>query len=64
MNFKLSCIEWNSVHVKFNLFDPSGANCGQVCIRTEDVEKFIGKRNWVGTVAWNGLYPIEWEPVR
>ena len=57
MNFKLSCTSWNDAHVKFNLFDPAGASCGQICIRTEDVEKFIHSRNWAGTIQWNGLYP-------
>jgi hypothetical protein len=60
MNFKLSCISWDEVHVKFNLFDPAGANCGQICIRTADVEAFIGRRNWQGMIQWNGLIPERW----
>lgn len=54
--FKLSCSEWNVKHVKFNLFDPHGANCGKIVILTEDVLQFA-KYSWNGNIAWNGRFP-------
>jgi len=54
--FKLSCVEWNGRHVKFNVFDPYGANCGQLTLLATDIVVFI-QQVWKGSVFWNGLMP-------
>jgi ribosomal protein L37E len=59
VNFRFSCISWDDAHVKFNLFDFLGANCGQICIRTFDVDVFFGRQGWQGIIEWNGLRPVD-----
>jgi len=64
MKFKLSCLETNSRHTKFNVFDRRGANCGTIVILTDDVVEFVSK-NWNGDVWWNGHLPrgLEVRPI-
>ena len=54
--FELVCLESNHKHTRFALFDPIGANCGQLAIRTEDLIPFA-VQNWNGTVDYRGLIP-------
>jgi len=54
--YNLSCIEWNGKHVKFNVFDTTGANCGLLTVDALDVIHFVSK-SWSGDIAWNGLIP-------
>jgi hypothetical protein len=53
MNYKLRCTEFNDVHVKFTLFDRTGANCGQVTVSRSDVYYFLDRGAWQGDVDWN-----------
>lgn len=55
--YKLSCREWNPYHVKFNVFDPTGANCGELTVLASDVENFV-QHSWRGNIFWNGLMPV------
>jgi hypothetical protein len=54
--YKLYCVESNVMHVRFNLFDPKGANCGSLCVLTEDVENFL-MNSWKGSINWDGKIP-------
>jgi len=56
--YKINCTEWNSRHVKFNVFDPAGANCGRLTIATGDTRNFV-KYSWNGYVSWEGKFPEE-----
>ena len=47
--YRLDCIERNEGHIKFNLLDPQGGNCGVITIRTEDLHTFTAL-NWKGKV--------------
>ena len=58
--FKLSCREWNRSHVHFTVFDPVGANCGNITVRTEDALMFVS-HSWDGIVEWNGRAPRGYE---
>lgn len=59
-SFKISCIESNPKHTKFNIFDSHGANCGTITILTSEVEDFVDSRfNWAGSIDWNGKIPKE-----
>lgn len=52
--FKLVClISSNSEHTMFNVFDWTGAYCGQLVIRTKDVVEFL-QQSWKGNVDWRG----------
>ena len=55
--FTMRCEQWNTQHVKFSLFDPSGANCGWIVIRTDDIADFIARDNWNGGIDWNDNLP-------
>jgi len=55
-HYKLNCTSWNGQHVRFTVFDPKGANCGEICVLTGDVFNFI-RSSWRGDVFWNGLMP-------
>jgi hypothetical protein len=62
MKYKLTCTSWNTAHVKFNLFDPTGANCGNLCIHALDVVNFL-QNSWRGDILWNGNMPeFLWDP--
>jgi len=39
--YKIDCLEWNPQHVRFNVFDPFGANCGVLTILAKDVKNFV-----------------------
>lgn len=52
MNYRLSCTDFNDAHVKFALFDRTGANCGHVTVLRADVYRFLGEA-WLGNVDWN-----------
>jgi hypothetical protein len=54
--FTLTCLESNTRHTKFNVFDPTGANCGTLTILTDDVVGFI-QRSWKGNINWDGKMP-------
>lgn len=54
--FKLDCVDWNETHVKFNVFDPRGANCGLLTISRADVINFV-KYSWKGNIFWHGKMP-------
>jgi hypothetical protein len=54
--YKIDCIEWNPRHVKFNVFDPTGANCGVLTILADDVLNFV-KNSWNGNIFWHGKMP-------
>jgi len=54
--YKLDCMEWNPRHVKFNVFDPTGANCGILTILTDDALNFV-KYSWNGDISWHGKGP-------
>jgi len=54
--YKLNCIEWNLRHVKFNVFDPIGANCGVLTISADDIINFV-KYSWNGDIFWHGKMP-------
>lgn len=54
--FKLDCFESNGFHTRFKVFDPRGANCGELCILTQDAASFVAD-NWNGLVFWNGHEP-------
>ena len=54
--FRLSCINTNLVHTKFNLFDFTNVSCGLITIRTKDVPEFID-HNWTGDIQWNSIIP-------
>ena len=56
MRYKLDCISWNSEHVKFNLFDRQGANCGVITVATRDVFYFL-QAAWKGEIVWNDRMP-------
>jgi len=59
-SFLIRCENWNREHTKFSLFDPAGANCGFITIRTQDLSAFIDTKNWNGRIDWNGkLSPEE-----
>lgn len=58
--FSLDCVDWNSQHVKFRVFDRRGANCGEITILTEDVVEFV-RDTWCGNVQWNGKLPDNME---
>lgn len=58
MKYKLTCFEWNFGHVKFNLFDPTGANCGQITVCALDMINFL-QNSWKGNIDWDGKMP-EW----
>jgi hypothetical protein len=51
--FKLRCDSSNPQHMRFTLFDHTGANCGSITIRTEDAVAFHSKYNWNGDIDWN-----------
>jgi hypothetical protein len=51
--YTLDCKAWNLSHVRFNVFDGRGANCGTVTIDADDVRNFVAL-NWNGNVKWNG----------
>lgn len=55
MKFKITCVETNSQHTHFNVFDPHGANCGLLTFLTKDAEAFI-KYSWNGDVDWDGKW--------
>jgi len=55
--YKLSCMDWNSRHVRFALYDPFGANCGEISVLSGDVQNFISN-SWSGDVLWNGKSPV------
>jgi hypothetical protein len=64
MKYKLTCTSWNTAHVKFNLFDPTGANCGQICIHALDLINFL-QNSWKGEIFWNGNMPEWlWDPAK
>ena len=54
--YRLDCLEWNPRHVKFNVFDPFGVNCGTLAVLAEDVLNFA-KYSWRGDIFWNGRMP-------
>lgn len=54
--YKLDCLEWNNRHVRFNVFDPSGANCGTLHVLAHDAINFV-KHSWKGDIFWNGKMP-------
>jgi hypothetical protein len=54
--YKIHCIEWNPRHVKFDVYDPPGANCGTLTILTDDVLNFI-TNSWNGDIFWHGKMP-------
>lgn len=54
--YRLDCLDWNPEHVKFNVFDGVGANCGTLTIRTADVVNFL-RDNWRGNLFWHGRMP-------
>ncbi len=54
--YKLDCTEWNPQHVKFRVFDPTGANCGFLTVATDDVINFV-KYSWRGNLFWHGHMP-------
>lgn len=56
--YKLDCIEWNDRHVRLNVFDPTGANCGTLTLPSADVLGFV-LNSWKGDIFWNGLMPDE-----
>ncbi len=58
--FTLSCLSTNPTHTKFQIYDPHGANCGEITVLSEDAEKFVAF-NWSGTVLWNGKQPVKKE---
>lgn len=56
MNYTLDCIDWNDQHVKFRVFDHTGANCGFLTILTRNVRNFVG-RCWNSDIRWNDKAP-------
>ena len=54
--FKLTCTFSNPGHTRFTLFDYEGANCGQLTLRTKDVDYFLDA--WLGDIDWNGHHYI------
>lgn len=58
MKYKLTCTDWNAGHVRFNLFDPTGANCGKLCVSALDMVNFL-QNSWKGNIDWDGKMP-EW----
>jgi hypothetical protein len=58
--YKLNCLEWNPTHIKFVLFDTSGAKCGVITIYADDVKNFI-KYSWNGDIYWNGKVPKDFQ---
>ena len=54
--YKIDCLEWNPQHVRFNVFDPFGANCGVLTILAKDVKNFV-THSWKGDIFWNGKMP-------
>jgi hypothetical protein len=54
--YELNCLEWDATHVKFNVFDPQGANCGTLTILVSDVVNFV-KHSWNGDISWNNKMP-------
>lgn len=63
--FKLSCVSVNEHHTVFNIFDPAGANCGQITVNTTDVIALV-RDTWRGNIDWNNrvndlyFYLTEW----
>lgn len=55
--YKIRCIDWNDQHVKFNVFDTKGANCGVLTIETKDVTNFVTQA-WNGAIFWDGKVPF------
>lgn len=53
--YKISCLEWNELHIRFGVYDGKGAHCGVITIEASDVRTFL--QNWAGAVFWNGLIP-------
>lgn len=53
--WKLDCLHVNPAHCVFRIFDPHGANCGQVTLNCADVPDFISDV-WRGSVNWNGKF--------
>lgn len=41
--FYFRCDHMNERHVHLTLFDGAGANCGKICIATEDLQEFRAK---------------------
>ena len=59
--FRLSCLEVNQRHTKFNVFDPHGANCGTLTLLTKEVKDFL-RFDWNAEIDWNGL-GIKWQDI-
>lgn len=54
--YKLQCLEWNPRHVKINMFDTTGANCGLLTVASVDIIHFI-HNSWKGDISWEGKIP-------
>jgi hypothetical protein len=54
--YKLECKEFGDAHVKFQVYDPTGAGCGMLTIATDDVRNFL-IYSWRGNILWNGKMP-------
>lgn len=54
--YRLRCQDWNPTHVRFAVFDPKGANCGELCVEASDVFRFL-RTAWNGDLYWNGHLP-------
>lgn len=50
--YRLECKHIDLMHTRFALYDPTGANCGNIIVLTSDARNFIS-RNWNGNVDWN-----------
>lgn len=59
--YTLRCYEWNLAHVKFNVYDPVGANCGVLITSVDHILSFM--HSWRGEIEWNDLVPADflWE---
>ena len=55
--WKLSCVEVNDMHIKWNLFDTHGVNCGTVTVLRTEVVDFL--QQWHGAIEWNNKIPPE-----
>lgn len=56
--YKLNCLEWNSRHVTFDVFDPLGVKCGTLKVLSSDAVNFV-QNSWKGDIFWNGKMPLE-----
>jgi hypothetical protein len=55
-HYKLTCLNWNTMHIRFAVFDPIGANCGEITILASDAVNFL-QNAWKGDIFWDGKIP-------